>query len=126
VDTIVHREGKVLLGWRTIAPYRNVWALIGGRMYYGESFRDTSVRNCRESGLRIRGPQYLGVFPVKFPNGRHDLSICIAARHASGDPKPTRELAKYVWVAEDQLREVDPIGGNYLKMLRTWFGSRKK
>ena len=44
VDTIVHRNDRVLLGYRTIQPYRNVWALIGGRMHYGESFTDTSIR----------------------------------------------------------------------------------
>lgn len=76
VDTIVHRGGSVLLGYRTILPYRDVWALIGGRMRYGESFADTSIRNCIESGLTVQKPRYLGIFPVKFLKGRHGPGVC--------------------------------------------------
>ena len=32
VDVIVEKDGKVPLGFRTIRPYRNVWALLGGRI----------------------------------------------------------------------------------------------
>ena len=120
VDTIVHRRGEVLLGWRTIQPYKNVWALIGGRMRYGETFSDTSIRNCQESGLMIQQPKYLGIFPIRFLHGRHELSICIVARHVKGEPKPTRELAKYIWVKENELAKMHPIGANYLKMLNLW------
>lgn len=126
VDTIVYRDDCVLLGWRTIPPYRNVWALIGGRMHYGESFVDTSIRHCRESGLRIEQTQYVGVFPIRFPMGRHDLAFCLAARYVSGDPKRTRELSECVWVRENQTDMMPDVGGNYLKMLRTWFHMRRE
>ena len=79
VDTIVHRDDRVLLGYRTIPPYRNVWALLGGRMRYGESFEDTSIRNCRESGVTVQKPRYLGIFPVKFQK------IANMFRHANID-----------------------------------------
>ena len=120
VDTIVYRGARVLLGWRTILPYRNVWALLGGRMLYGESFEDTSKRNCKESGLTVHQPEYLGIFPIKFPSGRHDLVLCMSAKYIRGEPRPTRELSKYVWTTKDAADEIHPIGGNYLKMLRRW------
>ena len=125
VDTIVYKYDNVLLGWRTISPYRNVWALIGGRMRYGESFADTSIRNCQESGITIHQPRYVGLFPVKFPKGRHDLTICMAAKHRSGEPKPTHELSKYVWAGRSDLPKLRLIGANYLKMLRTWWKLEK-
>ncbi|GEM_PF-2788101 len=125
VDTIVHKDNKVLLGYRTILPYRNVWALIGGRMHYGESFNDTAIRNCRQSGLTIEQLQYVGVFPIMFRKGRHDLSFCIAARHVSGQPKPTLELSRYTWVAKRDLKRIHPVGGNYLKMIGKWWCSQQ-
>jgi len=120
VDTIIHRHNQVLLGRRTILPYRNVWALIGGRMRHGETFPDTSIRNCLESGLTVKQPKYLGIFPVKFPKGRHDLTICMTAEYAKGGPQPTHELSKYIWTRKTDLNRIGPIGGNYLKMLKAW------
>lgn len=29
VDTIVWRDREFLMGWRTIPPYKNLWALLG-------------------------------------------------------------------------------------------------
>jgi len=121
VDTIVYRDDWILLGWRRILPYRNVWALLGGRMRYGDSFAETSIRNCKESGLTVQQHRYLGIFPIKFPHGRHDLTICMVAKYASGEPKATREISKYTWTTKEGMEEIHPIGGNYLKMLRTWW-----
>jgi len=45
-------------------------------MRYGESFADTSIRNCIESGLTVQKPRYLGIFPVKFLKGRHGPGVC--------------------------------------------------
>jgi len=126
VDTIVYRKNCVLMAWRIIAPYSNVWALIGGRMWYGETFAETSIRNCRESGLEICRPRYLGIFPIKFPQGRHDLTVCMTARYVSGEPRPTRELSKYRWITRSEIDEVHLAGGNYLKMLRAWWKIRGK
>ena len=89
-------------------------------MLYGESFADTSKRNCKESGLAVHEPKYLGVFPIRFPSGRHDLAISMSAKYISGERKPTRELSKNVWTTRDAADEVHRVGGNYLKMLRRW------
>jgi len=93
-------------------------------MLYGESFADTSKRNCKESGLAVHRPKYVGIFPIRFPSGRHDLAICMSAKYISGEPKPTRELSKYVWTTRDAADEVHRVGGNYLKMLRRWWKSQ--
>lgn len=90
-------------------------------MRSGESFSDTSIRNCRESGLVVQKPQYLGIFPTRFPKGRHDLVICVAARYIGGEPRPTDELSKYAWIMKSDMDEIHPIGGNYVKMLTTWW-----
>ena len=119
VDTIVWRDHTFLMGWRTILPYKHVWALLGGRMTRGESFAQTAMRQCRKSGLEIHIPRFVGVYPVKFPS-RHDITICMAAKWKSGTPAPTSELSRYRWFERNRLRQIQPIGANYQKMLRDW------
>ena len=70
VDLILQRPNdSILYGWRLISPYRNVWALVGGRMLRGENLLQSASRIAREYGLRV-GRLYLnGVFPVNFPRG---------------------------------------------------------
>jgi hypothetical protein len=38
VDVICQNSnGAILFGWRIIKPYKNCWALVGGRMLYREN-----------------------------------------------------------------------------------------
>jgi len=124
VDVIVHRDREFLMGWRTIPPYKDVWALIGGRVLRGESFEEVAIRHCRESGLRISEVQQLGVYPVVF-RSRHDITVCVTARMISGVPRPTKEMTRYRWFRNSLLGKISPIGGNYRKMLRQWLSRRR-
>jgi len=125
VDTVVRRKNKILMGWRTILPYRNAWALLGGRITRGESFAQTSIRQCWESGVAIRKPRFVGVYPVRF-SSRHDIVVCMAAEWRSGEPTPTAELTRYRWFDIDNIDKIKPIGANYRKMLRDWKSSREE
>lgn len=122
VDIIVHRDREFLMGWRSIPPYKNVWALIGGRILRGESFQAAAVRHCLKSGLRISSVRELGVFPVVF-SPRHDITVSLAARMRSGIPSPTKEMTRYKWFRKSELGRISPIGGNYKKMLRHWLST---
>ncbi len=117
VDTIVWKKHLFLMGWRTILPYKNVWALLGGRIAYGESFAQTATRQCTESGLKIHKTKFVGVYPVKFPT-RHDIAICMAAEWKHGNPKPTRELSRYEWFEPNKIDNIPHVGGNYKKMVK--------
>lgn len=72
-----------------------------------------------KSGLRISKFQQVGVYPVMFRT-RHDITVCLAAKAASGIPKPTGEMARYRWFRKKELGKISPIGGNYKRMLRHW------
>ena len=122
VDIIVYREDSFLMGWRSIPPYKNVWALIGGRILRGETLEAAAVRQCLESGLKASNVQQLGLYPVIFPS-RHDLSICFAAKLRSGNPTPTKEMPRYRWWKKHQLSKISPIGANYKRMLHDWIRS---
>lgn len=119
VDVIVYRGHEFLMGWRAISPYRNVWALIGGRMLHGESFSETAHRQCKNQSISISDPQYVGTFPVKFPS-RHDIVMCMTAEMKSGIPSPTEELTRFHWHNINEIDKIKRIGGNYKKMLQSW------
>jgi len=125
VDVIVSREGDFLMGWRSIPPYRNVWALIGGRILRGEPLKAAVLRHCLKSGLKVSEVQQLGLYPVMF-RSRHDLTIGFAAQLRFGAPRPTNEMSRYRWCKKDELDRISPIGANYRRMLEDWTRMEKK
>jgi len=117
VDIIFERpDGSILYGWRLITPYRQVWALLGGRILWRESLRQCAFRIAKEYGLGL-GRLYLnGVFPVSFPN-RSDVVISLAARRISGQPRVDGvEFSKFTWSRKPPSR----LGHNYLRMVTNW------
>jgi ADP-ribose pyrophosphatase YjhB (NUDIX family) len=120
IDLIVHHIGKagkrVLLGYRTIPPYDECWALPGGRVIKGESLCETADRQLKEIGLRSDGRyRLIGVYPVNFKH-RSDISICLSTGISSREePHPTEELSRFLWCQLGDLPE--RLGGNYRKML---------
>ena len=117
VDLIFQRpNNSILYGWRLISPYRNVWALVGGRMLHGENLLQSASRIAKEYGL-LFGRLYLnGVFPVNFAN-RADVVISLAARSISGEAQVDwYEFSKFIWATRPPKR----LGGNYLRMVRNW------
>ncbi len=117
VDVIVEdSRGGVLLGWRQILPYRNVWALPGGRVRKGERLQAAAERILAEYGLAARQLYLVGVFPIKFPS-RSDLSVCLAAKHSTGEARPDGiEFSNFHWTRSLPRR----IGANYRRMIIQW------
>lgn len=82
--------GGVLIARRTIAPYRNTWALPGLRMVKPEGIEDTLVRIAEDElglpvevdGRRLLG-QYVGRFSTE--HGRQDLSTGYVVRALSDE-----------------------------------------
>jgi colanic acid biosynthesis protein WcaH len=122
VDVIVEKDGKVLLGFRTIRPYRNVWALPGGRIRKHEYPQDTVERNLHEIGISAELERFIGVFPVKFPRDpdkRYDITLCYRYGWRSGEPTITSELRRFDWFPPGRLPE--PTGTNYERMIQVAF-----
>ena len=129
VDIIIYKKVKretcVLLGYRKIFPYGDVWALPGGRIIKRESLHDTANRQLREIGLRSAGEYRLvGVYPVNFKD-RSDIAICLSAQlTTSQGPRPTRELVRYTWRRLGDLPS--HLRSNYRRMLRDFKAQRYK
>jgi ADP-ribose pyrophosphatase YjhB (NUDIX family) len=118
VDVIVEKDAKVLLGFRVIVPYKNVWALPGGRIFKNENPEDAVRRNLNEVGISADIKKLVGVFSVRFPNHpqkRHDIALCYKSEWRSGKPEPTPELTRFKWVSPGQLSS--SVGTNYRRMI---------
>ena len=119
VDLVVEKDAKVLLGFRMIRPYRNAWALPGGRIRKHEYPQDTAERNLREIGISAEPERFIGVFPVKFPRDpdkRYDITLCYRYRWMEGNPTSTPELGRLEWFPHTRLPT--RTGANYCKMIQ--------
>lgn len=95
VDITVEKDAKVLLGFRTIRPYRNVWALPGERIRKHEYPQDTVEHNLHEIGVSAEPEGFIGVFPAmspRHPEKRYDITLCYRYRWRSGELTTTSEL----------------------------------
>jgi len=121
VDVIVENaKGEFLLGWRCIPPYRNVWALPGGRLLRGEKLETAVSRILAEYSLVANDLVLVGVFPMRFPR-RSDVPICVAARYRAGEPRPDgREFSRFRWSRSLPAK----LGANYRRMITRWFEIR--
>jgi ADP-ribose pyrophosphatase YjhB (NUDIX family) len=117
VDVLLENsDGEMLLGWRKISPYVNVWATPGGRMFRGESLRNATHRILGEYGLRAHNLFLVGVFPVKFPT-RADFTICVASNRPAGIAVADgHEFSSFKWTRKVPSK----TGANYVKMMLRW------
>jgi ADP-ribose pyrophosphatase YjhB (NUDIX family) len=116
LDIIFERDNKILYGYRRIAPYRNVWAFIGGRILFGEGLADCIHRISSEYGLQTKKAYLVGVFPIAF-RSRSDVAIAVAAPEVQGEPLVDGfEFSSFIWRGTPPER----LGANYRRMLEKW------
>ncbi len=117
VDVLLENsKGEILLGWRKITPYGNVWATPGGRICRGESLRSAADRILNEYGLSASNLHLVGVFPVKFPT-RADVTICVASNKPSGQATADGyEFSSFKWTKKVPSK----TGANYARMILRW------
>ncbi|MFH0848973.1 MAG: NUDIX domain-containing protein [archaeon] len=119
VDVIVERHSEILMGFRAIPPYRNVWALPGGVIRKHEDPKDTIRRVLEENAVEAQVSDFVGLFPVRFPRHpqkRYDIACCYVARWVSGEPRSSDELIRVDWFPPERLPS--PIGKNYARMIK--------
>jgi hypothetical protein len=123
VDIILeNRRREVLLGWRRIEPYSNVWALPGGRLLKGEKLQSAAARILSEYELSASDFYLVGVFPINFAT-RSDLPICLAGTHIGGVGRPDGfEFSSFHWASKLPER----LGANYRRMIRRWRSLEKE
>jgi ADP-ribose pyrophosphatase YjhB (NUDIX family) len=117
LDLVVERnDNSILYGWRLISPYRNVWALPGGRILHHESLIECAKRITNEYGLNFRELYLIGVSTTSF-QVRSDISITAAALKITGEPRADGfEFSRLIWMRKSPLR----LGASYRKAVIKW------
>ncbi len=90
---------KVLLGKRSIEPYKNYWDIIGGFLELGESPEAGVHREIKEeTGLEIELVDLLGIFMDEYGEGGDStLNICYLAKITAGELKPADDVDELHW-----------------------------
>jgi ADP-ribose pyrophosphatase YjhB (NUDIX family) len=86
IDLIINTHGNLLLVRRNIEPYKDLWALPGGRILHGETFAQAIKRiGKNEIGIDIPIKSVVrlsGAYTAMFPKfyDRHDVGLCFYVR----------------------------------------------
>ena len=116
VDVIcVNDKKEILYGWRIIPPYKNVWALVGGRIFRDEKPTDAVRRNLKAHGIEADELIMNGVFSANF-GWRHDISISYVATKSTEPKRLGSEFSRFDWRSEVPSR----IGAMYRRMIEAY------
>ena len=86
VDGVLFKDSEILLIKRKNPPFKDMWALPGGFVEYGETTEDAAIREVEEeTGLQCSISQLLGVYsnPSRDPRG-HTISIVYIVKREKG------------------------------------------
>ncbi|BCW88995.1 CTP pyrophosphohydrolase [Alphaproteobacteria bacterium SO-S41] len=99
------RDGRILLLRRVKAPEAGCWSLAGGKVDFGEPWRDAVVREVEEEvGIRLTETRLLCVVDLT-ADGQHWVSPVLLATAFEGEPRnvePEKHSAMG-WFALDAL-----------------------
>ncbi|HEC82236.1 MAG TPA: NUDIX hydrolase [Thermoplasmatales archaeon] len=89
VDGLVIKDNSILLIKRKNEPFKNMWALPGGFVNYGETVEDAVKREVKEeTGLDTDITELFGVYsdPNRDPRG-HTISVVFILKPENGEVK---------------------------------------
>ena len=108
---VQNKEGKILLGKRSVFPI-GMWVLPGGGINFGETSKDAVVREVREeTGLLIEPIKLIKVHElINVSNKAHRIIFFYLAKVASGDIKPSEDISELRWPTPKEIMELDNLG----------------
>jgi len=120
---IIHRE-KVLLVKRANQPFKNQWAIPGGKLRWGESLQQAAEREIQEeTGITIVANHAVYVFDViENHDGKehHLVVIDLQADYISGEIQAGDDARQAAWFGVDDLM-IDDIQVTTLNFLKKWW-----
>ncbi len=109
VDAVILNEdnSEVVLIRRKKGPFKEMWALPGGFVEYGEKVEDAGVREVKEeTGLDVKIKKLFGVYsePERDPRG-HSVSICFLCQVVGGQLGSGSDAREVKWFKLSELPE---------------------
>ncbi len=114
VSAAIFRDDKVLLVRRARSPSKGFYSLPGGRVEFGETLHTALHREVdEETALKIEIVD-LAAWREVVPGtggGGHYLIMSFAARWTSGEPVLNDELDHFMWLAPDEIGDLEMTAG---------------
>jgi 8-oxo-dGTP diphosphatase len=114
VSAAIFRDDKVLLVRRARSPSKGFYSLPGGRVEFGETLHTALHREVdEETALKIEIVD-LAAWREVVPGtggGGHYLIMSFAARWTSGEPVLNDELDHFMWLAPDEIGDLEMTVG---------------
>lgn len=119
VDAIIEKNNKIVLIKRKNKPFKNMFALPGGFVEYGETVEQAAIREAEEeTGLKIKIKDILGVYsnPKRNPL-KHTIAIVFIAEHIGGNLKAGTDTSEAKWFG---LKEIENLAFDHAKILKDY------
>ena len=84
---IENNEGKVLLGLRKSKLGDLTWGYPGGKLEKGEEIETCITREVEETGMNLKGMNFLGITNDVFEDGNHFITIYMKSNDIEGVPE---------------------------------------
>lgn len=121
IDAIIlNDEGEVLLIKRKNEPFKDMWALPGGFVEYGEKVEEATIREVKEeTGLEVEILKLFNVYsdPRRDPRG-HTISIVYFCKIMGGKLKGGDDAKEAKFF---KFNENLPLAFDHLKILKEFF-----
>jgi 8-oxo-dGTP diphosphatase len=108
VDAVILKEGHIVLVKRKNQPYKDMWALPGGFVEYGETVEEATVREAKEeTGLTVEIVRLLGVYsdPKRDPRGP-TVGVVFVCKREGGELKADTDAKE---VKEFSIRDLPSL-----------------
>lgn len=126
IDAIIEKEGKIVLVKRNTEPFKELWAIPGGHVDYGETVEHATIREAEEeTGLKIRLKEILGVYsrPDRNPD-KHTMATVFVAEVVDGRLKAGSDTIDAKWVSLNEI-DFDNLAFDHAQILRDYLKWRK-
>lgn len=100
VEIVIKSDKGILLALRGIEPFKGLWHIPGGTVYFGEKLSDAVKRVAqKELGINVTKSDFIGYveYPSHYKNG-YDSPVGLAfAVGYKGEVRPGKESSQIEW-----------------------------
>lgn len=97
-DTVLIEKGKILLIKRGNEPFKDMWALPGGRVENNETTEECAIREMKEeTGLQVKIIKLIGVYSDPKRDPRGIVSVAYLVKRISGSLKSGDDAKEAKW-----------------------------